>query len=97
MSLDAQKFYDFKGRLIPSAKIFDEWFSTSSKDRQILAIGVRRYSAAVKKLKKGERLKWEHILDPVTGMLLDERSIKSETPQKRAARIKKAKKVITGG
>lgn len=97
MSLDAQKFYDFKGRLIPNAKIFDEWFSTSSKDRQILAIGVRRYSAAVKKLKKGELLKWEHILDPVTGMLLDEKTIRSETPQKRAARIKKAKKVITGG
>lgn len=96
MSLDSNKFYDFKGRIIPNAKIFDEWFSTSSKDRQILAIGVRRYNAAIKKLKKGERLKWEHILDPVTGMLLDENSIKSESPQKRSARIKKAKKVISG-
>lgn len=96
MSLDSNKFYDFKGRLIPNAKIFDEWFSTSSKDKQILAIGVRRYSAAVKRLKKGEKLKWEQLLDPVTGMLLDEKSIKSESPQKRTARIKKAKKIIIG-
>lgn len=96
MALDSNKFYDFKGRLIPNAKIFDEWFSTSSKDRQILAIGVRRYSAAVKRLKKGEKLKWEQLLDPVTGMLLDEKSIKAESPQKRTARIKKAKKIIIG-
>jgi len=96
MSLDAQKFFDFKGRIIPNAKIFNEWFSTSSKDRQIMAIGVRRYNAAMKRLRKGEKLEWASMLDPVTGMLLDEKQLLAETPQKRAARIKKAKKVIGG-
>jgi hypothetical protein len=57
---------------------------------------VRRYSAATKRLKKGEKLKWEHLLDPVSGILLDEKAIKAESPQKRAARIKKAKKIIIG-
>jgi len=96
MSLDAQKFFDFKGRIIPNAKIFNEWFSTSSKDRRIMAVGVRRYNAAMKRLRKGEKLEWASMLDPVTGMLLDEKQLLAETPQKRAARIKKAKKVIGG-
>lgn len=96
MSLDAQKFFDFKGRIIPNAKIFNEWFSTSSKDRRIMAVGVRRYNAALKRLRKGEKLEWASMLDPVTGMLLDEKQLLAETPQKRAARIKKAKKVIGG-
>lgn len=96
MALDAKKFFDFKGRIIPNPKIFDEWFSTSSKDRQILAVGVRRYNAATKRLRKGEKLEWSSMLDPVTGMLLDEKQLLAESPQKRTARIKKAKMVIRG-
>lgn len=61
-----------------------------------MAVGVRRYNAAMKRLRKGEKLEWASMLDPVTGMLLDEKQLLAETPQKRAARIKKAKKVIGG-
>lgn len=96
MTLGAQKFYDFKKRLIPNPKIFNDWFNSSTKDKQIMAIGVKRYNAASKKLKKGEKLEWKHLLDPVTGLLLDEKQIAAESYQKRTARIKKSEKVIGG-
>ncbi len=93
----SNKFYDFKGRIIPNARIFDEWFGSSVKDLQILAIGVKRYNAATKRLRKGEQLKWHHLLDPVSGMLLDSDEIANETPTARANRIKKAKNLIAKG
>jgi len=49
---------------------------------------------ASKRLRKGETLQWWHLLDPDSGMLLDLDEIKSESPQKRAGRIKKAKNII---
>lgn len=93
----SNKFYDFKGRIIPNARIFDEWFSSSVKDLQIMAIGVKRYNAATKRLRKGEQLKWHHLLDPASGMLLDSDEIANETPTVRANRIKKAKNLIAKG
>jgi len=96
MKTDAKKFFDFKGRIIPDAKIFSKWFSVATKERQVLAIGVKRHQAASKRLKPGEKLEWHHLLNPISGMLLDTESIKGENEAKRSERIKKAKKVITG-
>ena len=91
---DTDKFYDFKGRIIPNARIFNEWFSAANKPMQLLAIGAKRYQAAARRLKKGERLQWFHLLDPDSGMLLDPKEIAAESVQKRTARIKKAKNLI---
>ena len=94
LNTEPTKFYDFKGRIIPDAKTFSQWFGSSTKDKQVLAIGVKRHQMASKRLKKGETLQWWHLLDPDSGMLLDLDEIKSESPQKRAGRIKKAKNII---
>ena len=96
LNLRAEKFYDFKGRIIPSPRIFNDWFNGSPKSRQVLAVGVKRHAEATKRLAKGEELRWEHLLNPVTGMLLDASEIKSETENARAKRIKDAKKIIRG-
>lgn len=90
----SNKFYDFKGRIIPNAQVFNEWFSGASRDRQILAVGVRRWNIANSRLKKGEVLQWHHLLDPSSGMLLDSDELSNETPTERANRIKRAKTVI---
>jgi hypothetical protein len=93
----SNKFYDFKGRYIPNAKIFNDWFSAAGKDLKIMAVGVKRYNAALKRLKKGEELKWHHLLDPSSGMLLDSEEISNESPTDRANRIKRSKNLISKG
>ena len=94
LNIEPTKFYDFKGRIIPDAKTFSQWFGSSAKDKQVLAIGIKRHQMASSRLKKGETLQWWHLLHPDSGMLLDLDEIKSESPQKRAGRIKKAKNII---
>lgn len=88
------KYYDFKGRIIPNPRVFNEWFSSAPKSSQVLATGVKRYQEAEKRLKKGEKLAWWHLMDPSSGALLDPSEIKSESHQARTARIKKAKNLI---
>lgn len=88
------KFFDFKGRIIPNPRVFNEWFSTSPKSLQVLATGVKRYQEAEKRLKKGEKLAWWHLMDPSSGALLDAAELRLETYQARTARIKKAKNLI---
>lgn len=95
MKLDAKKFFDFKGRIIPDAKIFNSWFRNTTKAKQLLAVGVKRYQLASKRLGKGEKLEWYHLLNPVTGMLLSQDELRDETKAERLKRIAKAKKVIT--
>ena len=90
----SNKFFDFKGRIIPNAGVFNEWFSRASRDRQILAIGEKRWRRATSRLKPGETLQWHHLLDPSSGMLLDAQEIADETPTDRANRIKRAKNTI---
>lgn len=97
LSSFSNKFYDFKGRNIPNAKIFDQWFSSATKDLQLMAIGIKRYNAASKRLKKGELLKWHHLLDPSSGMLLDPDEIANEKSSDRTNRIKRAKNLISKG
>lgn len=93
----SNKFYDFKGRIIPNASVFDQWFNSASKELKIMAIGIKRYGAASKRLRRGEILKWHHLLDPESGMLLDEKEISNEKPNNRSNRIKKAKNLISKG
>lgn len=90
----SNKFFDFKGRVIPNAGVFNEWFSKASRERQILAIGVKRWEVANKRLKPGETLQWHHLLDPSSGMLLDPQELADETPTARAGRIRSAKSAI---
>jgi hypothetical protein len=90
------KFYDSKGRIIPDPKTFSDWFVKADKQSQIAAVGARRYQKAIKRLKKGEKLEWFHLLDPDSGMLLDIDEVGAESYQKRTARIKKAKNIIFG-
>lgn len=94
LSSSPEKFYDFKGRIIPNPRVFNEWFSNAPKSLQVLATGVKRYQEAEKRLKKGEKLAWWHLMDPSSGALLDAGELKVETPQARTARIKKAKNLI---
>ena len=89
-----EKFYDFKGRIIPNPRVFNEWFSNAPKSTQVLATGVKRYQEAEKRLKKGEKLAWWHLMDPSSGALLDPSELKSESNQSRSNRIKKAKNLI---
>lgn len=88
------KFYDFKGRIIPNPRVFNEWFSNAPKSTQVLATGVKRYQEAEKRLKRGEKLAWWHLMDPSSGALLDPSELKAESAQSRSNRIKKAKNLI---
>jgi hypothetical protein len=95
LSTDPKKFYDYKGRIIPDAKTFSNWFGASPKSKQVLAVGVRRHQEASKRLKPGETLQWHHLLDPKTGMLMDANEIRAETITKRSGRIRSIKSKIT--
>ncbi len=85
---DDTKARDIRGRVIPNARVFSEWFDRQTERARIAIVGVKRYQAA--KAKNNDRHpSWVDFLDPKTGMLMDVQDIKQESARKRASRILK--------
>ena len=85
---DDTKARDIRGRVIPNARVFSEWFDRQKERARIAIVGVKRYKAAKDK-KNGGTPNWTDFLNPKNGLLMTEEEIKKESPRKRANRILK--------
>lgn len=90
---DETKARDIRGRVIPNAKVFSEWFDGQSGRAKSAIVGKSRLLAAVARRGGGEP-NWIEFLDPKTGMLMSAKEIKNESNRKRINRIRKISEMM---
>lgn len=85
---DDTKARDIKGRIIPNAKVFSEWFDRQSDSAKKAVVGVKRFKIAAQR-RGGGSPNWIEFLDAKTGILMTDQEIKNESNRKRINRIRK--------
>lgn len=90
---DETKAKDIRGRVIPNAKIFSEWFDRQNGRAKSAIVGKSRLLAAVARRGGGEP-NWIEFLDPKTGTLMSAKEIKNESNRKRSNRIRKISQMM---
>lgn len=85
---DDAKARDIRGRVIPNARVFSEWFDRQTKNAKVAIVGIKRYKA-VQDRAKNRMPNWVDFLNPKNGLLMTAEEIKQESTRKRNARILK--------
>lgn len=85
---DDTKARDIRGRVIPNARVFSEWFDRQTKNAKVAIVGIKRYKAMQDKI-QGRMPNWVDFLNPKNGLLMTAEEIKQETARKRTSRILK--------
>lgn len=85
---DETKARDIRGRVIPNARVFSEWFDRQTNKAKMAIVGVKRFNAASQR-RGGGSPTWIEFLNPKTGILMTDQEIKNEGSRKRINRINK--------
>jgi len=81
----AAAFANDQGAGIPDPASYDNWFASADRERQIMAVGARRYRAVEDLLRGLRPPEWTDFIDE-DGKLLPISKINSESPADRATR-----------
>jgi SPP1 gp7 family putative phage head morphogenesis protein len=81
----AAAFANDQGAGIPDPASYDNWFASADRERQVMAVGARRYRAVEDLLRGLRPPEWTDFIDE-EGKLLPISKINSESPADRATR-----------